>query len=393
MVQLKPNRTYSVSGVTINELIIPDGTRWQNESKARKAGFNARALYKSEDKLCDGTGKVEFVTIHNTNDIAGVNDDAEQYVRATYNENMGSVRVHYYVDDIGAWQMLKAGTGMSRNDSIGCAQVSWHAGDSKTKDGGNMTSLSIEIIMNDTKDHDAKARDNGARLAAWLLWKHNLPIERLVTHTYWVNKSVGNVFTDVDVQCTNYVAKKKWCPAYILGDTKTATYNWKCFKHEVEGYLNSIKSPDLSFEGRENELKENVLVSLTDDAVYYTGKRIPQWVKNQNWYIRSVNGDRAVIDENESRTNKINSPINTKYLRTIEKAAEYVFKEVLYKVSVISDKQTVYDSVKEGKHVVAWITDNGVYTIVEEAKDLYGKKWGKLKSGLGWIYLDDVVKL
>lgn len=393
MAQLKPNTTYSVLGVIVNELIIPDGTRWQNESKAKKAGFSSEALYKSEKKLCNGSGKVEYVTIHNTNDIAGVNDDAEQYLRATYNENMGSVRVHFYVDDIGAWQMLKAGTEMSPNDSYEIAEVSWHAGDGETIDGGNMASLSIEIIMNDAKEHDVKARDNGARLAAWLLWKHNLPIERLVSHTYWVNKSIGNVFTDVDTQCTNYVAKKKWCPAYILGDAKTAIDNWRGFKCEVEKHLNSLKNHNLISKQNKCDAEEGALVSLTADALYYTGKAIPNWVKKQNWYVKSIVGDRAIIDKNEFGTNRINSPINTKYLKLIKKATAQTVKEISYKVKVISDKQTVYDSVKEGKKVVARITDNGVYTIVEEAEGSYGTKWGKLKSGLGWIYLDDIVKL
>ncbi len=392
MAQLKPNTIYSVLGVTVKEHIIPDGTRWQNESKATKAGFSAKALYKSNKKLCDGTGKVEYITIHNTNDIDNVNDDAEQYVRATCNENMGSVRVHFYIDDLGAWQMLKAGTGMLPNDSCDSAEVSWHAGDGETSDGGNMTSLSLEIIMNDTKEHDILARDNGARLVAWLLWRHGLSIDRVVTHTFWVNKTAGNIFEDADVQSTNYVAKKKWCPAYILGDKKTSLESWKKFKDDVIKYLDFLNNNSLQVQ-ENNIIKEDMLVSLNDDAVYYTGKSIPKWVKNQNWYVKSVKGDRAVLDENESQNNRINSPINTKYLRTVKKATAYIFKEVSYKVSVISDKQTVYDSVKEGKKIVAWITDNGVYTIVEEANDLYGKRWGKLKSGLGWILLDDVVKL
>lgn len=390
---LKANNTYSVLGVMVNESIIPDGTRWQNESKAIKAGFSAKSLYKSEKKLCGETGKVEYITVHNTNDIDNVNDDAEQYVRATYNENMGSVRVHFYVDDLGAWQMLKAGTGMSPNDSCTSAEVSWHAGDGEIFDGGNMTSLSVEIIMNDTKEHDILARDNGARLVAWLLWKHSLSIDRVVTHTYWVNKKAGNVFEDADVQSTNYVAKKKWCPAYILGDKKTSFESWKKFKDEVEKHFDSLNNNRLQAQEKNTTIKEDMLVSLTDNAVYYTGKSIPKWVKNQNWYVKSVNGDRAVLDENESRNNRINSPINTKYLKPIKKATAQIVEKISYKVKVISDRQTVYDSVKEGKHVVAWITDNGVYTIVEEAKDLYGKRWGKLKSGLGWILLDDVVKL
>jgi hypothetical protein len=38
--------------------------------------------------------------------------------------------------------------------------------------------------------------------------------------------------------------------------------------------------------------------------------------------------------------------------------------------------------------VVGSITDRGVYTIVEEANGSGAKKWGRLKSGAGWISLD-----
>lgn len=236
MAKLKPNTTYVANGVTVNEKIIPDGTRWKSASKAKKAGFAAGSLYKSQAKL-----KVKKVTIHNTNDLGGVHDDGEQYTRATYpNENMNSSRVHFYVDDVCAWQNLKAGTGMSKNDPIGSAEVGWHAGDGSSSSGGNMTSLSIESIMNDNAEHDAKAKDNTARLAAFLLKVHGLDIDDLVTHTYWVNKSAGKTFKDVDEQCCNRVSGKKWCPAYIFASTNEATAlrNWKAFKELVKSYLN-----------------------------------------------------------------------------------------------------------------------------------------------------------
>ena len=242
MAILKPNEKYTMCGVTVNEKIIPDGTRWKDATKARNAGFSAGSLYKKQAKLSGGTGKAKTVTVHNTNDLENVHDDGEQYTRATYNENMGSARVHFYVDDVGAWQNLKAGTGLCSADPVGSAEVGFHAGDGSVSDGGNMTSLSIEIIMDDTAEHDAKARDNGARVAAWLLWKHGLPIGALVTHTYWVNKSAGSKFTDVDEQCCNRVSGKKWCPAYIFGSNNesTALNNWKAFKALVKKYLDEL---------------------------------------------------------------------------------------------------------------------------------------------------------
>lgn len=242
MALLTPNTVYTMNGVTVNEKIIPDGTRWKDATKAVKAGFSAGSLYKKQQKLSGGTGRGKSVTIHNTNDLANVHDDGEQYTRATYNENMGSARVHFYVDDTGAWQNLKAGTGLCPSDPVGSAEVSWHSGDGSVADGGNMTSISMEIIMNETPEHDLIARDNGARMAAWLLWKNGLTIDALLTHTYWVNKTAGKTFADVDEQCCNPISGKKWCPTYIFGSNNPATAlkNWKAFKQTVKGYLDKL---------------------------------------------------------------------------------------------------------------------------------------------------------
>ncbi len=261
MAVLKPDHTYVINGVTVNEKIIPDGTRWRNKAKAEKAGFSAGSLYKKEQKLNKGTGKPLFITIHNTDDLCNVEDDGEQYTRATYNENMNSVRVHFYVDDLCAWQNLKAGTGMCQSDPLGSAEVSWHAADGSTPDGGNMTSISIEIIMNDSAEHDKKAYDNGARLAAWLLYRHSLSINALVTHTYWVNKSAGKKFNDVDEQCTNIINGEKWCPKYIFNSTnhERALENWKKFKACVKTYLDNIYDAEI---GGLDGFKNNVARTL-----------------------------------------------------------------------------------------------------------------------------------
>ena len=50
---------------------------------------------------------------------------------------------------------------------------------------------------------------------------------------------------------------------------------------------------------------------------YYTGKEIPSWVKKQNWYIKSVYSDYAIVNENEKHTNAINSPIRLSDLQLV----------------------------------------------------------------------------
>lgn len=56
------------------------------------------------------------------------------------------------------------------------------------------------------------------------------------------------------------------------------------------------------------------IVMLSDNAVYYTGKAMPDWVKRDRWIVKSLSGDRAVLGKNESGSHEINSPVNVRYL-------------------------------------------------------------------------------
>ena len=198
MAYLKPDKIRTEHGLMIKEKIIPWGARWSKNS----GSFRKGDLFKADQKLSGGTGKVEWVTIHNTAAIS-VNPAttmAEQYTRATWpNQNMNDVRVHYYIDGTDCWQNL-------REDEVG-----WHAGTE-----GNKSSLSIEIIGN-----SQGAEDRGALLAAILLHRHGLGIDRLTTHYRWY--------------------KPKYCPLYILP-------HWDAFAAKVKRHLQS-----LSGQGQEPE--------------------------------------------------------------------------------------------------------------------------------------------
>lgn len=200
MAFLTPDKVRVVHGLEIKEKILP-------------------ASLKPNRKLSKGTGKAEYVTIHNTKDIkeAKGTNDAEQYARATFNGNMKGVSVHDYIDETDCWQILK-------DDEVG-----YHAADGKYGPG-NDTSIAIEIIMDGSGSAaDKKAEERGALLAAIKLHENGLGIDRLTTHNHWY--------------------PKKYCPAYILP-------HWSEFKKKVENYLAEIKAAEKAENQAKTEASE-----------------------------------------------------------------------------------------------------------------------------------------
>ena len=63
-----------------------------------------------------------------------------------------------------------------------------------------------------------------------------------------------------------------------------------------------------------------------------------------------------------------------------------------YLVKVNTDCLNIREKAGTNSNVVGQIKDRGVYTIVAEANGQGAKKWGKLKSGAGWIALDYTIK-
>lgn len=150
-------------------------------------------------------------------------------------------------------------------------------------------------------------------------------------------------------------------------------------------------------------IEKGDLVSIASNATYYNGKSVPSWVKNQNWYVSNTPfGDRVVIDKNEKGTNSICSPIHKKYLTVVRKAkvsatanteSKPAVNTCPYRVRITAECLYIRKGAGTNTAKVGSITDKGVYTIVEEKTGVGATKWGKLKSGAGWISLDYVRKI
>ena len=202
MAILRPDATTTLNGVKINEYLLtkhnPNHIDMPSVSMA---------------------GKIIGVTVHNTDwiTVASGTTPAEQYTRATVNNNMKDVRVHYYVDNICAWQNLPH------------SLSGWHAADGSGN--GNRRTIAIECIMSSAYNSvDKKSEDNAAKLAAALLKQYGLDINHLYTHTHWLNVRDGRNGT-IDQLNTMY-NRYKMCPAYILP-------HWAEFKKKVQSYLNA----------------------------------------------------------------------------------------------------------------------------------------------------------
>lgn len=80
---------------------------------------------------------------------------------------------------------------------------------------------------------------------------------------------------------------------------------------EAEGQLEMNFTPEQAVK---KSIQPGDTVRIAPDAVYYTGKQMPDWVKKDVWIVKSIAGDRAVIDKNVSGTSAICSPVHVRYL-------------------------------------------------------------------------------
>ncbi len=190
MAILKPDITYNWNGLKINEYLLTK--------------HNINKIDMPTTAMNNPIG----ITVHNTGSISVSSSTtmAEQYTRATVNGNMKDVRVHFYVDDVCAWQNLPL------------SLSGWHAADGSGN--GNRKTISIEVIGN-----SKKAEDNAAKLIAYLLDQHNWNVNsNLYTHTHWLNVRDGKKGTidELNTMKNSY----KMCPIYILP-------HWSEFKQLV----------------------------------------------------------------------------------------------------------------------------------------------------------------
>ena len=119
--------------------------------------------------------KIKYVVIHETGNFAR-GADAKSHSTYLTENNTGTTSWHYTVDETSIYHHIPD------------TEVAWHAGDSLSKNGGNLCGIGVEICVN--KDGDfKKAFDNAAKLTAYLIDAYHLSLSDIRQHADFISKN------------------------------------------------------------------------------------------------------------------------------------------------------------------------------------------------------------
>ena len=138
-----------------------------------------------------------------------------------------------------------------------------------------------------------------------------------------------------------------------------------------------------------SEFKIGDAVKLISGATYSSGTAIPSWVFRNKLYVRDIrsNGDVVISTQKTGAVTGVVKPSSiVKYESSISTPVSPSFAPYLVRIN------TAVLNVRAGAgtnyKITTQVKKNEVYTIVGESG-----KWGKLKSGAGWIHLDYTKKV
>ena len=334
------------------------------------------------------------IVVHTT---GAKNKNLKRYVDAPEEVGVNTYGNHWNVAKPGGRQVcVHAFIGYDKNNQIRVAEIlpldicCWGVGKGrKGSYNDNPAYIQFEICEDGLKDevYYREAFAVAAEYCAELCETYGLGVNEIVGHCEAYKKGYGS----------NHADPEHWMKKF--GETMDD------FREQVAGILKAREV--LAQESNEVDsnctINEGDLVAIADDAVYYSGRAVPSWVKAMKWYVKGQpNGDRVVIDKNEKGTNSICSPIHKKYLSVVTAANQTAEKAEKtsddsagcpYRVKVVADSLNIRKKAGTDSTIVGVITDKGVYTIVQEKKAIGSSMWGKLKSGAGWISLDFVKRV
>lgn len=138
----------------------------------------------------------------------------------------------------------------------------------------------------------------------------------------------------------DWVIAKQWIVKECSGDRavidkSTDGANAICSPVNIK-YLTVVKADNTTSTSQPSvpdaKIKPNDVVTISKNAVYYSGADVPDWVIAKQWIVKEVSGDRAVIDKSSDGKNAVCSPINVKYLAIVSTSSLSAAADTVYVV-------------------------------------------------------------
>ena len=309
---------------------------------------------------CPYEMKPEYVTLHDTANQASAENEIAYMIR-----NDLEVSFHIAVDEKEAIQGLP----LNRN--------SWSCGD-KVSGNGNRKGISVEICRPTHEDRTLynQAEENAVYVAARLLYKYGLGIDRLKKHQDWSGKKCPNVIL-TENRWEGIKGRVQW----VLDEIKKGNIDsaLESGTTSLKSDSNTTSNPTPSSTATVNSnCKVGDKVKVKTTATHYaTGQSIKSFVKGSTYEVTKVDGNKLLLSNIVSwvwdyDVDKVSSSTTAATATTNS-----------FLVEIICDSLNIRQKADFNSKVVGTVKKGDVFTITEENNGL-----GKLKSGAGYISLN-----
>lgn len=312
--------------------------------------------YNFTDK--NNTGRIKYIVVH----YFGYLGTAAGLAKTWASKYTGA-SAHYAVGHAGdVYQMVEDG------------DVAWHCGASKYKhkECRNSNSIGIEMAVRKKSTATMSAADKdwyfeeatvqaAAELVAEKMQQYNIPLDNVIRHYDVTGKTCPNPYV---VKSDAWTAFKKRIEAILTGKQPDAPPAENTEPGETENKVTEeiYGSLEVIYDGKDglNVRREPTTDKPNVKETIFKGTRLIVTGKIGNWY--RVAGDLYV-----------------------SASSKYVSFTQGWKVKVTDSSLNIRSTpeAKNDSNIVGCIRDMGVYRIVHQTAD----GWGRLYSGAGWIKL------
>jgi len=236
---------------------------------------------------------------------------AESFVRNWNNASSSRACVHAFID----------GSTGKVYQTLPWDHRAWHCGGS-----GNDTHIGVEMCepscIHYTGGASFSCSDKDAALAVVKrTYKAAVELFAKLCKEYNLNPMGAGVIVSHKEGHDRGIASGHGDPDHLWNGLN-AGYTMDGFRRDVKEAMGGKKASDKekdkakpqAAKTKGGQISPGDHVKLKEKATYYDGSAIPDWVFDEVWIVKSVSGDRAVLDENTDHSKGICSPVSTKFL-------------------------------------------------------------------------------